>query len=329
MKWYLKIGFFICLTGMLLAQSLTRLEQILNEQTLRLQQQQAISDSLEKALQKQTYLLEKEKKRTKPNKEKIKSLMAEIVELSRQLDHSRQQETTLQAALEKTRQSLEAQYEHKIDSLQSVLQSGHFVGERTELEQELLHYQEKRLAISPPLPGLHFDPRKITEINPDAARDSTEQLIYTDYLQNALEEVQQHLERLKKLRRDYLKIWQLRLRTHNFVEDVTSEGHITVLSVPPSRNASIQNDGNTNFTNLKPGITDFPGSIPSLNQTLSILSIYNQLEPQNRWHDLLVNNEQPMLSPEEYLNLLDRTIRKLQHYREVIARKLERTEKTP
>ncbi len=327
MKWYLKIGFFICLTGMLLAQSLTRLEQILNEQTLRLQQQHAISDSLEKALQKQTNLLEKEKNRTEPNKEKIKSLMAEIVELSRQLDRSRQQETTLQAALEKTRQSLEAQYEHKIDSLQSVLQSGHFVGERTELEQELLRYQEKRLAISPPLPGLHFDPRKIIEINPDAARDSTERLIYTDYLQNALEEVQQHLDQLKLLRRDYLAAWQLRRRTRNFVDDVTSDGHLTLMRATPSRNLSLRDAENENFTSLKTSMPDFPSLSPS--QTQSILFLYDQLEPKNRWHTLLVENEQPTLNPEEYLNLLDRTIRKLQHYREVIARKLERTEKTP
>ena len=325
MKWYIKIGLLICLAGMLSAQSLTRLEQMLNEQTRRLKQQQAISDSLKQELQKLTARLEEEKSRSEPNEKQLKSLMAEIVDISQKLERSHQQEATLQTALEKTRHSLEVQYSHKIDSLKTMLQSGHFVKEQGAIKQEMLRYQEKRLTVSPPLPGLHFDPRTIIEINPNAARDSTERLFYTDYLRNALGEVQQHLKQLKLLRRDYLAAWQLRRRTRNFVDDVTSEGHITVMSVAPSRNISLQDAERYDFSSLKTGMPDFP----SPSQTQSILSLYDQLEPHNRWHALSLESEQPALTPEEYLNLLDRTIRELQHYREIITGKLKKAGKRP
>ncbi len=306
------------LIGGLPAQTLSRLENRLKEQTVRLQRQMAVTDSLQTELRQLTVQLEAEKGRPKPDQKKLKRLMAGIVELSRRLGQSREQEQALQTAMQEIRRALEAAYSRKIDSLQAVLQKEKFRGNRSDLQQEILRYSEKRLAVAPPLPGLRFDPGKIAQIAPTSARDSTERLIYTDYLRRALQDVDQHLKRLQELRQEYQAAWQLRRRTRDFVDDVTSDGEVGVLGISPGRSTSPLSAGRENFQ----GRTQT--ALSTTPQMQSVLSLYSQLESQNRWQIISPDSGRSVLSPEEYLRMLQETIRQLKHYREVIVGKLEK-----
>ncbi|NIW00064.1 hypothetical protein GWN26_13455, partial [Candidatus Saccharibacteria bacterium] len=87
-----------------------------------------------------------------------------------------------------------------IDSLQALVNSKEFQGDEALLQTRILQLSEKRLLVSPIVKKLFFDPGKILQIHPEQYTDSLEAAIYSDYLTNALAEIDTQLNRVRSSR---------------------------------------------------------------------------------------------------------------------------------
>ena len=284
-------------------------------------------DSLTVIYDDQTGIVDKEKKRTKPDKDKIAKLMSQALTVSDQLDSKREQLSNLDANINVIKKQLDKRYSHQIDSLQTLINSKKFTGNKENLESQILKLSEKRLLVSPTVKRLSFDPQRILQIQPNQYKDSLETAIYSDYLNNALKEIDTHLNEVKNTRKEFEEIITLQEKTSSFLEDVAedqSEGIFLAAENQAQLSSQTSQFDPTNggeFSSRDKGI--LYGQFQSYLAILQQLNRNNQIQQQYSWHSP-VDSSSVTLTMKEYLQLLNDVEKELSSYKKIVQNKLKK-----
>lgn len=283
-------------------------------------------DSLTVIYDDQTGIIDKEKKRTKPDKDKIAKLMSQALTVSDQLDSKREQLSNLDANINVIKKQLDRRYSHQIDSLQTLINSKKFTGNKENSESQILKLSEKRLLVSPTVKRLSFDPQRILQIQPNQYKDSLESAIYSDYLNKALKEINTHLNEVKNTRREFDEIITLQEKTSSFLEDV-AEDQTEGIFLAAENQAQTPNEATFSGSPFGGDLSTSKSGI-IYSQFQSYLAILQQLNRNNRiqqqysWHSP-VDSSSVTLTMKEYLQLLNDVEKELRSYKKIVQNKLK------
>ncbi len=89
---------------------------------------------------------------------------------------------------------------------------------------------EKRLLVSPEINILSFSPQSVLRLEP--SKDSIKQKIYTEYLNEAFQEVERKMGEIQGLKKEITNILQLNKETKEFLEDIDFDNNFAVYSNP-------------------------------------------------------------------------------------------------
>ena len=283
-------------------------------------------DSLRVIYKNQTEIIDKEKKRSKPDKDKIAKLMSRALAVSDQLDSKNEQLSKLENNLNVIKEELDHKYSRQIDSLQSALNSKKFTGDKENIESQILKLSEKRLLVSPTVKKLSFDPQRILQIQPEQYSDSLESAIYSDYLNNALKEIDTHLIEVKNTRKDFKEIITLQEKTGAFLEDVAEDQYDGIFLAAENQ-AQLNNQtsllGPTyggEFSSRDKGI--IYGQFQSYLAILHQLNLNDQIQQQSSWKSP-IDSSAVTLTMKDYLQLLKDVEKELRSYKKIIQNKLK------
>ncbi|RMH93482.1 MAG: hypothetical protein D6681_13650 [Calditrichaeota bacterium] len=305
------------------AQGIADLEREYEAVRQRLVQATAQLDSLNTLLERQTAAIDREKRQPHPDADHIRRRMAESLSLSEEIRRRQKQTEQLQKRLEVLGWQLSRKYAALLDSLQAVEASGKFDGDSRQLREEILRYTERYLLFSPALQALRFDPRKVREIDPAAARDSLERRFAREYLRQALAEVDSHLAQLAENRREVEEALRLEQEAQEFVEEVEGNylgalGQSFTISEPTENVAVTANRGNDR-------IGTYSGEAIAIQQQQRMTLFFRQLElmgePPLSAGEIL--NDPANLSLSAYGKLLAEAEHRLKRFRQLIEDKLE------
>ncbi len=216
--------FSVCLLLILFAaqtyaQDLTKIE---NEYLIiqnKLEQENAVLDSLKNILDLKAKKIDDEKNKNKPDEKLIVKLMSGSANLSNEIDMRQNKIKVDQKKSEGYRKDLNRLYSERIDSLQELDKLEKFSGNKSDLKKEILYYTEKKLSVTPQIALLSFHPDKILGIDLNKINDPSEKKIYEDYLGNALTEVNTHLRNLNESIAETDNILTLQKKTNKFIEE--------------------------------------------------------------------------------------------------------------
>lgn len=305
-----------CLVSVLLgtvcvrAQSISELESSYNEVTQTLREEQSTLDSLRQQLEYSANQIEIEKNRSHSNRDVITALMTHGVYLSSHIKEHQKIVAVLESQLAEVRDVLDQMYRQRIDSLKEAEKT--YRGDRTALQNKILAWTEKRILLSPVIKSLSFDPKRVQDIKFTSTTDSLERIIYTDYLNKALAEVDAFLKSIKQTRREYEDIVDLRRKTDEFIEDVSEQRSIGLF-------VTSRTEKSTDFGSLAgPKFSEVIVSqaqvvvtlIKQLNTNVPVVSKFSNLKKQE-------------LSMEDYIQLLKQAEKELDTYRSIIKKKLK------
>ncbi len=307
------------------AQGLQKLESGQTALTLELQTENRRVDSLRAVTENFSSQIEAEKSRENPSQKRLRQLMADALTVSQDLERHQQKAGELEKRLGQVNRELDAKYTAVLDSLQKLSNLKQYSGNRTDLDKQILEYAEKRLAISPQITGLSFDPKKIQQIDLSAAKDSLEHAIFADYLHHAQRDIDSHLEKIGKLRQEIEDVKMLREKTSDFLEEIESERDFGLLAqtnqtagdktFPTSNNVFTQNEQGRN---LAAGSQD--QSFFMLMQQINQLDSRHEL---SQWISPL-DSSNVTLSFDDYIQLLKQAEKLLRQQRQIVSEKLKK-----
>jgi len=322
-KKFLAIILFCCFTTFLGGQTLSQMETNYQNLVFEIQSEQLKLDSLNSVYKKMISFIDKEKQKVPANENTITEMLAEAVVISNQISQQQIQIDRLDNQLESIKNNLNIRYAAKIDSIELLEKSDPNATEKESLKSQRMKYIEKRLAVSPKIYSLSFDPQKLIAYRLSSKNDSLEHKIYSEYLQNALEEINKQSHQVAQLKDEISEVVNLQNETANFLEDIDSE----IMFNPALK---------TSPTLAAAEPTYFSGEINSHDRELSAvylqansyLHIFNQLktttniDDQSLWltpTDTIPAN----LTFQQYLDLLQDVDKMLQDYRTLLEHKLE------
>lgn len=307
------IQWVVCLSASVVfakAQSISDLESNYNEVGKTLREEQIILDSLRQQLEYSAKQIDIEKSRTYSNRDLITSLMTNGVYLSSRIKEHQKIVAVLENQLLEIRDVLDQMYRHRIDSLKEVEKN--YPGDRTALQNKILTWTEKRILLSPVIKSLTFDPQRVQDIKLSATTDSLERIIYTDYLNKALAEVDAFSKSIKQTRREYEDIIDLRKKTDEFIEDVSEQRSIGFFMT--SRTEKTTDFGSSAGVKFNEVIVSqaqvVVTLIKQLNTNVPVVLKFSNLQKQD-------------LSMEDYIQLLKQAEKELEIYRTFIKKKLK------
>lgn len=278
--------------------------------------QQARVDSLNQHLDNLATLIDREKERPAENRQKVQNMMAQALELTKKIQDGRSSLKERGKELEKKRIALYSRYTAIIDSLDRLGKEG---GD-DDIRNERLSYAEKRILISESVQALAFDPQKVQSIRLDDAEDALERRLLSDYLENALSEVDEKVIEVNKTRAELEDVLLLRERASAFLQSVDSDGIVGFLQTE-NGNPGIDRES----SDLGASYDKEPRRPAQyFSQVQSYLSLASQLElqsatPLNPHADV---KEIEKLTLSGYVKFLERIEKQLQEYRSVISNKL-------
>lgn len=308
-----------------LGQTISQLETQLISLQAKLSEARIELDSLTVIYEERIQQIDREKERQKPDQSKIGELMSEALSISDQLEAKKKEISVIEDQVQDVRRTLDRKYSQQIDSLQMLLNAEDLRGDQESLEARIMQLSEKRLLVSPIVKRLSFDPQQILQIQSDAFRDSLDAAIYTDYLTNALQEVDAHLSSVKNTREEYEQIIKLQEKTGKFLDEVAEDQYGGIFLATESqggagtRTASSDGSGTVSLSEQR-------GIIQS--QLQSYLAILHQLN----WNDQIqqksyfhspVDSSAVVLTMGDYLRLLKDVEKELGAYKKIIQSKLE------
>jgi hypothetical protein len=326
MRNFLLYIFIFCLTVSSAAQNLAQLEKQFDETRQKLTELNIALDSLRAIYDSHTHVIDREKSRPKPDKDKLAKLMSQGLAISDKLGKQEKDVSNLQDNLSTLKKKLNDKYSLKIDSLQSVLNSKGFKGDKGELEARILQFAEKRLLVSPTVGKLSFDPGKILQIQFDAMTDSLDVAIYSDYLRNALRDIDGHLSSIRSSRKEFEEIVTLQEKTSEFLRDVSEEQNNGIYLAAGNQPGATKQATLTDPTQIANLESERSGVIYTQFQSyLDILFQLNwkdQIQQQSTWTSP-VDSTVVNLTLEDYLQLLKDVERELNSYKKIITAKLK------
>ena len=301
------------------AQSLTDLETKYQNLNYSLQTEISALDSLNKILIRRANLIDLEKRKKNADKNVIKTMMANAVIISNEINAQQKKVGKLESAFESIIRKLDTEYTTLIDSLQSLENSNEFKGNKNELRALKLALIEKKILVSPKIYSLSINPGKILKINSDELIDPEERKIFFEYLNMALSEVDNQLNRIKELNIEVKQIITLQQKTRKFLEDTEFDTDISSTNFTSNQ---------TQLDTRASSLTEFQKSqqvsllpVQTFTMLLKQLEIQQISGMQTRTRfdiDSLHTN----LSIQDYQNLMIEIEKRLSDYRLLLVNKL-------
>ena len=262
-----------------------------------------------------------EAKKANLDQGQVKKLMAQALSVSNEIEQQQNSIRKLQNQLEQHRKNLENVYTAQIDSIQLLLQSDEFSGDRLVLELKHREIAEKRMMILPLVQSFSFDPQKINSIQSIKSDDPLEQEMLKDYLNNALSEITEKLANLQNTKLELEEIVLLEEKTQHFLEDVDTDGFVGFPSASSLVNLNSPDESSVRASDL--------GSKANIIETRiqAYLYLVNQLELNQAVVQTIGSMIEPgqsasTLSNQEYLKLLIQIEQRLLDYQEILTKKL-------
>ena len=317
---YLPVLLFLIVTQTR-AQDLHKIENDYSIIQAKLKLENVKLDSLKNALDKRAAKIDDEKKKDKPDKDLIVSLMSGSANLSNEIEGQQNKiENTRKSILELSK-NLSKIYSEKIDSLQELEKSNEFKGNKNDLGADILMYTEKKLMVAPKISLLSFHPDKIIEIDLRKIKDSSERNMYEDYLRSALSEVNMRLDNLNQSITETSKILNLQKKTNKFLEESEFDYVVT-----PQSNISQPKGANANsFTG--PVSTDASNVRAAYEKNLNEYSLllnqlnFKPLDPKLKW-DITLDGKKPIQNLSDYNELQKEVKKRLLEYKLILTHKL-------
>ena len=306
----------------ILAQSTSELEVRYNSSKKILVKENNILDSLKTLLNEKADQINFEKNKKNADKDKIVELMSSSVLISDKYELQQRKVRQLDNTVGSLEKELTNRYTSIIDSLQSLKNSGNFSGDKDKLDSEVLIYLEKKLKLAPKISLLSFDPAELLKINPDKNKDSLGNAIYREYLQNAFDELNNHLANVDEQYTEIKNIILLQEKTEKFLKETEFEGGLRT-----ERSASDRSSTNENRSSAFSDQTTFSGEARMIEQLHGYNLLLNQLNLDLSSGKKLSLQVESMdgnssLSLKQYKKMLEELRKKLQEYKLVLSNKI-------
>jgi hypothetical protein len=302
-------------------QSISTLESKLQEYNKQYLLEVSALDSLKSILDNRAKQIDAEKKKADYDESSIKKLMAASITISNRIDEQQKKVNNIENNLERLKRELDNKYTAVIDSLKELEKSGKYEGDKSELSERILRLTEKKILTAPKVYSLTFSPEKILTLNPAAAKTEQEKIIYNEYLDEALAEVNSKLKQVKSLSDEVSGIISLQKKTRKFLEEVEFGSEVN--------RSSLVLRGQGNDKTNRSSSNEYFGidEQTSIQQVQTYFYILKQLDfkSASKVKSTELNafdSTKKNMSLQDYSELLDEVEKRLTEYRTVLINKL-------
>lgn len=315
----LVIGF----SALLFSQEITSREREFEDlQNKKILLQQAV-DSLNGQLNQILTRIDQHKSRPDADKKRTAEWMAQALSVSKEIEQTEKGIKETDQRLSALKQDLSAAYARQITALQKQLEQEVSPQLRGQIEQELFVLANKRLLAAPLIPALPFDPQRIIAIDLQASRDSLEQAILRDYLQNALVSIDSSLQLISRKEKQIEDAKRLEEKARLFADDVA---HSRVIGVYEERGSSSAMETDEYLDYSENLYANRSALTTTLNQQNDLLVLVQQLQRMGLSLDDKIDRRTmaagDTLTIEQYLDLLKKSREFLTLYRGMLQARI-------
>ena len=153
--------------------------------------------------------------------------------------------------------------------------------DKEKVENLILFYSTKRLEVIPGTNLLSFNPDKILELDLNRFNNSLDKKIYSEYLNNALNEVNIVLGNVTKESKEINQIIELERKANKFIEETELESGLASSKISQIREQNYET--NTEGQNYGPGIDIGIGAVGDKSRTSNLnnnVQVYEHLLDQ-------------------------------------------------
>jgi hypothetical protein len=286
-----------------------------------LNHEKAVFDSLQSIFEARIKEIDSEKEKSESNESKIINLMAQSVTLSNQLEQQQQRVDALIRQIDDYESRLYYKYSEILDSLRTN-QTANNIEKKENSKNLILYYTEKKIEVSPKLHSLSFDPKRILQfdIKRDEQGDAIDSVIYRQYLQSALFEVESQLQKVDTLIIEIERMRQLQTKASNFIDEMAMENEMRPYAILNKGTESVQSDRTSEMFDNKAVILPQAESYVILLRQLS----WNQASDNKfKWQSPL-DSLKFNISIDDYVELLHELAKGLTEYQFVLNKKISR-----
>ncbi len=301
------------------AQSIDNLENELSALKKSYKNETALLDSLKHILAKKAKEIDNAKKIDNADENNIKKLMASSVVIADRIYEQQEKVNSIGKEIEILKKQLDKKYTKEIDSLTAAENSDNYLGNKDDLRDRILLLTEKRVMVAPKIYSLSFNPQKILEINLSDAETLEERNIYDEYLREALAEVDDQLERVKKLNEEAAQIVTLQEKTKKFLEDTEFDSDFRRSSASVDKTSL---DAHARETSELFSRDDLVPQIQSFNLLLRQLNLEQSSDIKSA-KSFTLDSLRTDLSLEDYHNLLQEVEKGLLDYKLILMNKID------
>lgn len=280
----------------------------------------ARQDSMQNRINSQIELIRLEKEKSSPDQDRIKRMMADIIEQRRRLKAEQRNAEVLRDQIKKLRDQLQVAYEKTVDSLMERKSKTNDKKELKLLEESIAFIFEKQLILTPVIRPLTFRWVEIDKLSKSESSDSLELRFMLDYIRSALDEIDERIEAMKKARSKYDELIAFHRKLEAFTEDIESPFFST------------QNRGTIRYeNNIQLGYSEISQSvwITNVHTLKSILrQLNNEIPGQNKRlfakKGQKINYDETnyeVLNYDDYIELVKLVEKTLVSYRKIIQKK--------
>ena len=330
MKRFIKIislGIVILCSAVALPQGIVNLETRLAGAQSNLRKETLRLDSLKNVLKNRIGKIDTEKSKSDYNRDYVAGLMAGSISVSNEINAVQSRIDRIENETEEIKKKLNTAYEMKIDSLRGIEKTAKLSNaESDKIKSEIYSYIEKKILVAPKISLLSFHPEKIAKIDLDTISDPEQRKIYSEYLNNALDEVSDRLKKVDESVKEVQSIVTLQKKTSKFLEETEMEtGPIQRITERTSSDypvPTVQTDGGQyNATPI--GGTSGASKSAYLSQAQNYNLLLWQLK-QSFDSDikLKAGTVSPHLTFQQYLDLLKELKNRLSEYKLLLSHKV-------
>ncbi len=318
MKYNFKIlllCFSLIISNHLFAQN--NLELTYSQLTTQLSNKISELDSLKQVLESKVNIISAEKLKSTIDNNKITELLSKTASVTNAIDRVQHEIDFITINIDETKNKLYMLYTHNIDSLRNTATTG-----KTK-NVEIIKLTEKRLLVSPKINILSFSPQNVLEL--ESPKDSVEEIIFTEYLNEAFNEVENKLRETEKLKLEIVNIIELNEETKEFLEDIDFDNNFAVYSNSQTslENSKVFNSAEQRF------MDEDISTLNTLNtQAKSFSDLLYQFGLSNSFNiNNYFNSDDNMVRNNlfEFNNLIEMVEKQLLDYKTVINSKLQTT----
>ncbi len=311
----------ICIVGWLMtgfsvtlrAQRVDDLEKQYYYLTLSAESSAAAQDSIRKNIDAILTQIRSEKEKTYANQDLIRSHMADIVDLRKQLKSSQKESQILQNKLLTLRGQLQDAYQQVIDSLTLQKDKTSDPVLQDNIDKTVAFFLEKRLILAPVIHPLTFSWADIEKTELTNVTDSLELQIRKEYISLALQEIDDRIGAIKSARKKYDDMISFHQKLETFTQDID----IPFFTGNNSRLERYETGNNTTFNDVSSGV--WKSNIQSLN----IVFLQLNVDP-NIIKKIKSGHSENDISYDEFIKLIELAEKSLKQYRTIIQQKLSK-----